>query len=164
MEPMEGGGEMIANVELDHSTWARVPHRFEAGTPPIIEAVGLTAAIDYLDSIGMDSVAAHDLELTTYALKRMQEVDKLTIQGPLGGDDRGGAISFTLGDIHPHDLATILDQRNVSIRAGHHCAKPLMRVLGASATARASISVYTEPGDIDALVSGLEDASRLFGI
>jgi cysteine desulfurase/selenocysteine lyase len=164
MEPMEGGGEMISNVELDHSTWARIPHRFEAGTPPIIEAVGLTAAFDYLDSLGMEAVAAHDIELTAYALKRMQEVESLSIQGPVGGEDRGGAISFTLGDVHPHDLATILDHRQVSVRAGHHCAKPLMRALGVPATARASISVYTNQADIDALVSGLEDASRLFGL
>ncbi|CAN5843171.1 cysteine desulfurase [soil metagenome] len=164
MEPTEGGGEMIANVELDHSTWARIPHRFEAGTPPIIEAVGLTAAFDYLDEIGMESVAAHDAELTNYALKRLSEVEQLRIQGPLTGEDRGGAISFTLGDVHPHDLATILDQRQVSVRAGHHCAKPLMRVLGVPATARASISVYTNNEDIDALISGLEEASGLFGI
>lgn len=164
MEPIEGGGEMIQNVELDHSTWARIPHRFEAGTPPIIEAVGLTAAFDYLDGLGMDSVAAHDAELTAYTLKRLQEIDGLAIQGPISGEDRAGAISFTLGDIHPHDLATILDQRQVSIRAGHHCAKPLMRVLGVTATARASISVYTNTDDIDALVSGLEEAARLFGI
>lgn len=155
---------MIANVELDHSTWARIPHRFEAGTPPIIEAVGLTAAFDYLDEIGMESVAAHDAELTNYALKRLSEVEQLRIQGPLTGEDRGGAISFTLGDVHPHDLATILDQRQVSVRAGHHCAKPLMRVLGVPATARASISVYTNNEDIDALISGLEEASGLFGI
>jgi cysteine desulfurase/selenocysteine lyase len=164
MEPFEGGGEMISQVELDHSTWARVPHRFEAGTPPIIEAVGLSAAIDYLEQLGMDEVAAHDVEMTRYALKRLGEVESLTVQGPVSTDERGGAISFTLGDVHPHDLATILDQRGVSIRAGHHCAKPLLRALGLTATARASVSVYTDQHDIDALIAGLEDASRLFRI
>jgi cysteine desulfurase/selenocysteine lyase len=164
MEPLEGGGEMISNVELDHSTWARVPHRFEAGTPPIIEAVGFTAALRYLAEIGMDRVAQHDKELTAYAVKRLSELEGMRIYGPPANEERGGAISFTLGDIHPHDLATILDQRGVSVRAGHHCAKPLMRALGVAATARASFSVYSNTEDIDALVSGLEEAARLFGI
>jgi cysteine desulfurase/selenocysteine lyase len=164
MEPFEGGGEMISNVELDRSTWAKVPHRFEAGTPPIIEAVGLTAALRYLTDIGMEQVAQHDQELTSYAIKRLSELDGLAIYGPASNDDRGGAISFTLGDIHPHDLATILDQRDVSVRAGHHCAKPLMRALGVPATARASFSVYSSTEDVDALISGLEEAARLFGI
>jgi cysteine desulfurase/selenocysteine lyase len=164
MEPFEGGGEMISNVELDRSTWAPIPHRFEAGTPPIIEAVGLTAALRYLTDIGMEQVAQHDQELTSYAIKRLSELDGLAIYGPASNDDRGGAISFTLGDIHPHDLATILDQRDVSVRAGHHCAKPLMRALGVRATARASFSVYSSTEDVDALISGLEEAARLFGI
>jgi cysteine desulfurase / selenocysteine lyase len=164
MEPFEGGGEMISNVELDRSTWARIPHRFEAGTPPIIEAVGFSAALRYLAGIGMDRVALHDQELTAYAIKRLGEVRGLAIQGPGPSEDRGGAISFTLGDAHPHDLATILDQRGVSVRAGHHCAKPLMRALGVSATARASFSVYSNTEDVDALISGLEEAARLFGI
>ncbi|MGQ0849874.1 MAG: aminotransferase class V-fold PLP-dependent enzyme [Actinomycetota bacterium] len=164
MEPFEGGGEMISDVQLDHSTWATIPHRFEAGTPPIIEAVGLAAAIDYLTAIGMDRVADHDTELTGYALKRLGELPHVVIQGPPTTDDRGGAISFTLGDVHPHDLATILDQRGVSVRAGHHCAKPLMRALGVPATARASFSVYSTTDDIDALVEGLEEAASLFGI
>jgi cysteine desulfurase/selenocysteine lyase len=164
MEPFEGGGEMISNVELDHSTWAKVPHRFEAGTPPIIEAVGFTAALRYLAAIGMDQVAQHDQELTAYAIKRLSELEGLTVYGPPANDERGGAISFTLGDIHPHDLATILDQKDVSVRAGHHCAKPLMRALGVSATARASFSVYSNTDDVDALISGLEDAAKLFGI
>jgi cysteine desulfurase/selenocysteine lyase len=164
MEPFEGGGEMISNVELDRSTWARIPHRFEAGTPPIIEAVGFTAALRYLTEIGMDQVAQHDQELTIYAIKRLSELEGLTIFGPAANEERGGAVSFTLGDIHPHDLATILDQRGVSVRAGHHCAKPLMRALGVSATARASFSVYSNTEDVDALVSGLEEAARLFGI
>ena len=164
MEPFEGGGEMISNVELHQSTWARIPHRFEAGTPPIIEAVGFTAALRYLNEIGMDQVAQHDHELTAYAVKRLSELEGLTIYGPAAGDERGGAISFTLGDAHPHDLATILDQRGVSVRAGHHCAKPLMRALGVPATARASFSVYSSTEDVDALIAGLEEAARLFGI
>ncbi|HJQ96149.1 MAG TPA: SufS family cysteine desulfurase [Acidimicrobiia bacterium] len=164
MEPFEGGGEMISNVELDRSTWARIPHRFEAGTPPIIEAVGFAAALRYLSEIGMDQVAQHDQELTAYAIKRLSELEGLTIYGPEANEERGGAISFTLGDIHPHDLATILDQRDVSVRAGHHCAKPLMRMLGVPATARASFSVYSNTEDVDALTAGLEEAARLFGI
>ena len=154
---------MISDVQLDHSTWAAIPHRFEAGTPPIIEAIGLDAAIGYLEKIGMERIAAHDTELTAYALGRLSGFDDIKVQGPLNTDDRGGAISFTLGDVHPHDLATILDQQGVSVRAGHHCAKPLMRALGVPATARASFSVYSTPDDIDALVEGLEVARRLFG-
>jgi cysteine desulfurase/selenocysteine lyase len=163
MEPFEGGGEMISDVQLDHSTWAAIPHRFEAGTPPIIEAIGLDAAIGYLEKIGMERVAVHDTELTAYALGRLSEFDDIKVQGPSGTADRGGAISFTLGDVHPHDLATILDQQGVSVRAGHHCTKPLMRALGVPATARASFSVYSTTDDIDALVEGLEVARRLFG-
>lgn len=164
MEPFEGGGEMIADVQLDHSTWARVPHRFEAGTPPIIEAVGFDAAVEYLEKVGMDRVAAHDTDLTEYALTRLGENPLVTVQGPPTVTGRGGAISFTLGDVHAHDLATILDQQGVSVRAGHHCAKPLMRVLGVPATARASFSIYSTREDIDALIEGLETAARLFGI
>ena len=164
MEPFEGGGEMIADVQLDYSTWARVPHRFEAGTPPIIEAVGFDAAVEYLEKVGMDRVAAHDTELTEYALARLGENPLVMVQGPPTVTGRGGAISFTLGDVHAHDLATILDQQGVSVRAGHHCAKPLMRVLGVPATARASFSIYSTHEDIDALIEGLETAARLFGI
>ncbi|HKY48794.1 MAG TPA: SufS family cysteine desulfurase [Acidimicrobiia bacterium] len=164
MEPFEGGGEMIADVQLDSSTWAAVPHRFEAGTPPIIEAVGFDAAVEYLGKIGMERVAAHDTELTAYALDRLGQNPLVSVQGPPTVAGRGGAISFTLGDVHAHDLATILDQQGVSVRAGHHCAKPLMRVLGVPATARASFSVYSTKEDVDALVEGLETAARLFGI
>jgi cysteine desulfurase/selenocysteine lyase len=164
MEPFEGGGEMISDVQLDHSTWASVPHRFEAGTPPIIEAVGFDAAVEYLEKIGMDWVAAHDTELTAYALDRLSENPLVAVQGPPTVEGRGGAISFTLGDVHAHDLATILNEQGVSVRAGHHCAKPLMRVLGVPATARASFSVYSTKEDVDALAEGLETAARLFGI
>lgn len=163
-EPFEGGGEMIADVTLHDATWADIPHRFEAGTPPIIEAVGLHAAIDYLDSIGMDNVFAHDQELTAIALDRLGDVPGVAIQGPLDTEARGGVVSMTMEGIHAHDLATILDEQGVAVRAGHHCAKPLMRCLGVAATARASFYVYNEESDIDALVAGLRRAGELFGV
>lgn len=164
MEPIEGGGEMIATVGLHRSTWAPIPHRFEAGTPPIIEAAGLIAAIEYLESLGMEDVAAHDRHLGDYALALLAEIPSATVFGPPGGPDRGGVVSFTLGDAHPHDLATILDQQGVSVRAGHHCAKPLMKEVGVPATARASFYVYNTREDVDALVRGLETAATLFRI
>ena len=164
MEPAEGGGEMISNVELYESTWAEVPQKFEAGTPPFAQAVGFGAAVDYLSGVGMEEVRRHEIDITRYALKRLAEVPDLTIYGPLDPEHRGGAVSFTLGDIHPHDLSTILDQEGVAIRAGHHCAKPLMRVLGVSATARASFYLYNVPEEVDALVDGLNEARRLFGV
>jgi cysteine desulfurase / selenocysteine lyase len=163
-EPFEGGGEMISDVSLHTATWATIPHRFEAGTPPIIEAVGLHAAIDYVDSIGMDRVFKHDQELTAIALERLGDVPGLTIQGPRDLEHRGGVISMTIDGIHAHDLATILDEQDVAVRAGHHCAKPLMRRLGVTATARASFYVYNEESDIDALVTGLRKAGDLFGV
>ncbi len=163
-DPVEGGGDMIADVTLHGATWAKIPHRFEAGTPPIIEAVGLAAAIDYLDKVGMAAIAAHDKALAAYTLERLGAVPGLEIQGPSTTEDRGGVISFTMGDVHAHDLATILDQHGVAVRAGHHCAKPLMRVLGVPATARASLYLYNDRDDIDALVEGLDEARRLFGI
>lgn len=164
MEPFEGGGEMISDVRLHTATWAAIPHRFEAGTPPIIEAVGLSAAIDYLEKVGMEAIATHDRELTRYALDRLAELPALTVYGPPTTEGRGGVISFTLGDAHPHDLATILDEEGVAVRAGHHCAKPLMRLLGVPATARASFYLYNDAGDVDALVEGLRRAVELFGI
>ena len=163
MEPFEGGGEMISDVTLNDATWAAIPHRFEAGTPPIIEAVGLHAAIDYLDSIGMDKVLEHDQELTAIALERLGDVPGLSIQGPKGMENRGGVVSMTMEGIHAHDLATILDEQDVSVRAGHHCAKPLMRRLGLTATARASFYVYNEESDIDALIVALRRAGEIFG-
>ncbi len=163
-EPFEGGGEMISEVSLHDATWAPIPHRFEAGTPPIIEAVGLHAAIDYLDSIGMEKIFQHDQELTAIALERLGDVPGVTIQGPNDLDRRGGVVSMTMDGIHAHDLATILDEQNVAVRAGHHCAKPLMKCLGVAATARASFYVYNEEADIDALVAGLRRAGELFGV
>jgi cysteine desulfurase/selenocysteine lyase len=164
MEPAEGGGEMIRDVQLHSSTWADVPHKFEAGTPPIAQAVGFGAAVDYLSALGMDAVRAHELDITGYALDQLGSIPDLTVYGPSALDHRGGAVSFTLGDIHPHDLATILDQHGVAIRAGHHCARPLMRVLDVPATARASFYVYSTRDEVDALVAALGDARRIFGV
>lgn len=164
MEPFEGGGEMIADVTLHDATWAPIPHRFEAGTPPIIEAVGLHAAIDYLDSIGMDQIFAHDQHLTAVALERLSDVPGVQIHGPRDTENRGGVISITMDGTHAHDLATILDEHGVAVRAGHHCAKPLMRELGVAATARLSFYVYNTEEDIDATVTGLRKAGELFGV
>ena len=164
MEPFEGGGEMISDVTLHDATWAAIPHRFEAGTPPIIQAVGLHAAIDYLDSIGMDKIFVHDQELTSIALGRLSDVPGVSVHGPSGLEARGGVVSMTMEGTHAHDLATILDEGGVAVRSGHHCAKPLMRELGVAATARASFYVYNTEDDIDALVTGLRRAGELFGV
>jgi len=164
MEPFEGGGEMISDVRLDGSTWAPVPHKFEAGTPPIVEAIGLGAAVDYLEKIGMESVRRHDRELTGYALNRLTELPQVRVFGPEDLEQRGGVISFALGDVHPHDVATVLDQEGVAVRAGHHCAKPLTRALGVPATARASFQVYNTREDVDALVTGLRRVEEVFRV
>ncbi|MDK1011508.1 MAG: cysteine desulfurase [Actinomycetota bacterium] len=164
MEPTEGGGEMINTVDRHSSTWAPVPHKFEAGTPPIAEAVGFGAAVDYLDAVGMDVIAAHEGELTAIALERLSEIPDLTIYGPKDITKRGGAVSFELGDVHPHDIATILDQDGIAVRAGHHCAKPLMKYLNIPATARASFYLYNVPEEVDALVESLHKARKLFGL
>lgn len=164
LEPLEGGGEMINLVDRFESTWAPVPHRFEAGTPPIAEAVGFGAAVDYLTNVGMDTVAAHERELTGYAIERLGDVPDLTIFGPTDLSKRGGAISFAVGDIHPHDLATIVDQDGIAVRAGHHCARPLMQYLEVPATARASFYLYNTTDEIDALAESLMKARTLFGL
>lgn len=164
MEPFEGGGEMIDEVGLYESTWAPVPHKFEAGTPPIVEAIGLGAAVDYLTDLGMDAVRKHDVELTGYALERLADLPAVTVYGPTDLAIRGGAISFTLGDVHPHDLSTILDEAGIAVRAGHHCARPLMDHLGIPATARASFSVYSSADEVDRLIDGLKGAAKLFDI
>ncbi len=164
MEPAEGGGEMIRDVQLHESSWADVPHKFEAGTPPIAQAIGFGAAVDYLDDLGMDEVRRHEVEVTGYALSRLAEIPELNVYGPQDTSSRGGTVSFTLADIHPHDLATILDQQGIAIRAGHHCARPLMRALDVPATARASFYVYNTTEDVDALVAGLHEARRIFGV
>ena len=164
IEPFEGGGEMITDVRLDGSTWAPVPHKFEAGTPPIVEAVGLGAAVEYLDKIGMETVHGYGQQLTAYALERLSAVPGLRIFGPPDLEGRGGVISFELADVHPHDVATILDQEGVAVRSGHHCAKPLTRALGVPATTRASFQVYNTRDDVDALAHGLQRVLEVFDV
>ncbi len=164
MEPAEGGGEMISDVQLYESTWADVPHKFEAGTPPIAEAIGFGAAVDYLEAVGMDTVRKHEIDVTGYALEELAKIPDLTIYGPMDPMVRGGAVSFTLADVHPHDIQTILDERGVCVRAGHHCARPLMRILEVPATARASFYLYNTRDEVDALVQALHEARRLFGV
>ena len=161
MPPYHGGGEMIKNVHDTSSTYAPLPHKFEAGTPNVEGAVGLGAAIGYLRDLGMDEVAAHERALARYAVERLAAIDGLTLYGPAG--ERAGVVSFTLADIHPHDLATIVDSEGVAIRAGHHCAQPLMRRLNVAATARATFYVYNTRDDVDVLVAALEKARTLFG-
>jgi cysteine desulfurase / selenocysteine lyase len=164
MPPFMGGGDMIRTVGLRESTWNDLPWKFEAGTPAIAEAIGLGAAVDYLNAIGMENARQHEQSITAYAMERLQQVPGLTIYGP-DASQRGGVVSFTLGDIHPHDLASILDQEvGVAIRAGHHCAQPLMERFGLAATARASFYVYTIESDIDTLVKGLHKALEIFNL
>jgi cysteine desulfurase / selenocysteine lyase len=162
MPPFLGGGSMISTVSEQESTWNAVPWKFEAGTPPIAEAAGLHAAIDYLAVLGMDNVRAHEAELTAYALERLPEVPGITLFGPTELDKRGGAISFAIEGLHPHDVAELLGREGVCIRAGHHCAQPLMRHLGVPATARASFHVYNSRSDVDALVAALHNARKVF--
>jgi cysteine desulfurase/selenocysteine lyase len=162
MPPWVMGGDMIQVVEDEDSTWNVLPHKFEAGTPNVAGAVGLAAAVAYLERIGMDEVARHERTMLAYAHDRLAAIDGLRIFGP-PADRRSGVVSFTLPDIHPHDLATILDGEGVCIRAGHHCAQPLMRRLEVPATARASFYVYSEPADVDALVEALAKARHIFG-
>lgn len=162
MEPFHGGGEMINEVTLEGSTYKPAPYRFEAGTPPIAEAVGLGAAIDYLQDLGMENVQAYEEELTGYSLEVLSRIPGLSIHGPR--TDRGGMVSFDVDGIHAHDLATILDSEGVAIRAGHHCAQPLMGWLGVPATARASFYVYNTPEEVDVLALAIEKAKHIFGI
>jgi cysteine desulfurase/selenocysteine lyase len=165
MGPFLGGGGMILDVKLDSFRPAPPPARFEAGTPPIAEAVGLTAALAYLGDIGMDRIRAHELALTNHALARLDEKlgADVRVFGPPAGPDRGGVISLAYRDVHAHDLAQVLDQFGVCVRPGHHCAKPLMRKLGVQATARASLSLFSDEDDIEVLIEGLLEAGRLFG-
>jgi cysteine desulfurase / selenocysteine lyase len=162
MPPFIAGGHMISRVDLESSSWNELPWKFEAGTSPIAEAVGLGAAVDYLGGLGMDRVRAHERDLTAYALERLAEVEDMRIFGPLDADRRGGVISFAIEGIHAHDIAEICDREAVCIRAGHHCAQPLMRTLGVAATARASFHVYNSREDVDALVSALHSARKVF--
>ena len=170
MPPFLGGGEMISDVRLDGFTCAELPWKFEAGTPPIAEAVGLGAAIDYLDDVGMKAVRAHELSLTAYAVATMRERfgDRFKVHGPAEPGERSGVLSFefvtSAGDaVHPHDIAQVLDSEGVCVRAGHHCAKPLMRALGVTATARASFYVYNDEDDVDALADALGAVEKMFG-
>ena len=164
LPPFLGGGEMIATVTMERSTYAPIPHKFEAGTPPIVEAVGLGAAVDYLQSLGLEAIREHEHAITTYALEGLATVPGLTVLGPLDASERGGAISFELDGVHPHDLATVLDTRGVAVRAGHHCAKPAHLRFGVQASSRMSSYLYTTPAEIDALIEGLHYTRDYFKV
>ncbi len=165
MPPFLTGGEMIRDVRFDGFTTNDVPWKFEAGTPPIAEAVGLGAAVEYLECLGMASVRAHEQALTSYAMTALEEAygKDVAIYGPRSAAQRAGVVSFSYKDVHAHDLSQVLDEAGVCVRAGHHCAKPLMRLLGVPATARASFSVYNDEPDVDALVEALREADKVFG-
>src|SRR4051794_21599661 len=162
--PFLGGGSMIRKVTKERTTYADPPARFEAGTPAITQAIGLAAAIRWVDALGMDAIAAHEREIADHALERLAEVPGLRLFGPPRGPDRLGPVSFELEGVHAHDVSEILDRHGIAVRAGHHCAQPLMERLGVPATARASFGVYTTPEEIDRLVEGLLDARRVFGL
>ena len=162
MDPFLGGGEMIKRVRLDESTWNDVPWKFEAGTPNIGDVCAFGAAIDYLQELGMEQVRAHEVALVREAMGRLSEVPGVTIYGPESAEERGGVVAFNVEEIHPHDLGTVLDQHGVAIRAGHHCAQPLMARLDCVATARASFYLYNTVDELDALVEGIQAAARLF--
>jgi cysteine desulfurase / selenocysteine lyase len=162
MPPYQTGGDMIEFVGDMRTTWNVLPHKFEAGTPNVADAVGLAAACDYLDALGMPAVREHERALTALASERLAALPDVRVFGPPPAE-RSGVVSFTVGDIHPHDLATILDEAGVCIRAGHHCAQPLMRRLNVPATARASFYVYNTEADVDALVAGIQRAREVFG-
>jgi cysteine desulfurase / selenocysteine lyase len=164
LPPFLGGGEMIATVSMERSTYADIPSRFEAGTPPIVEAVGLGAAVDYLAALGMQNVRAHEESITAYALEGLASVTGLTVLGPQQADQRGGAISFEIAGIHPHDISQVLDSRGIAVRAGHHCAKPAHRRFGVQSSTRMSSYLYTTPAEIDALVEGLEYTKKYFKV
>lgn len=163
MEPFQYGGDMISEVGYDHATWNELPWKFEAGTPNIAGAVGFSPALDYLSAIGMDIVRQHEKHIASYALDRLGEIKSIRIFGPRDVNHRGGAVAFADKDIHPHDLATFLNNQGVAVRAGHHCAQPLMKRLGVAATARASFYIYNTEEDVDALIESLKEARRYFG-
>jgi cysteine desulfurase/selenocysteine lyase len=162
LPPFLGGGEMIETVTMARSTYAGIPHRFEAGTPPIVEAVGLGAAVDYLSTVGMAAIHRHEQAITAYALDGLATVPGLTVLGPLDATQRGGAISFEIEGVHPHDVAQVLDSRGVAVRAGHHCAKPAHARFGVQSSTRMSSYLYTTPGEIDALVDALNYTRSYF--
>jgi cysteine desulfurase/selenocysteine lyase len=164
MEPFLTGGDMIASVDLQSATWNELPWKFEAGTPAVAEAVGLAAACDYLSAIGMERVREHESSLTGYMLQGLAQVPGLRVVGPPEADGRGSLASFTIDGMHPHDIAELAGREGVCIRAGHHCAQPLMRCLGVGATARASLGVYNERSDVDILIDSLLGARRVFAL
>ena len=164
LPPFHGGGEMIETVTMERSTYAAPPAKFEAGTPPIAQAIGLGAAVDYLSSLGMHNVAAHEREITSYALEQLNAIDNLTILGPTEAVDRGGAISFEIAGVHPHDVSQVLDSLGVAVRAGHHCAKPAHQRFGVQASTRASAYLYTTKAEVDALVEGIEYTKKFFRV
>ena len=163
MPPFMGGGSMIRKVELSGTTWADIPAKFEAGTPAVGDEIGLGTAVEYLNELGMDRVRAHERELAAYALDQLAAVPGLILHGPQTTEDRAAVFSFSLGDVHPHDVAAILDGENVAVRAGHHCCQPLMRELDVMATTRASFYVYNDHEDVDRLVAGLGRVTDIFG-
>jgi cysteine desulfurase / selenocysteine lyase len=164
MEPFLTGGDMIASVDFQSVTWNELPYKFEAGTPPIAEAVGLGAAVEYLAALGIERVREHERSLTAYMLERLAEVPGLRVVGPPEAERRGALASFTVEGMHPHDVAELADRGGVCIRAGHHCAQPLMRCLGVGATARASLGVYNDASDVDALIDALQAGREVFGL
>jgi cysteine desulfurase/selenocysteine lyase len=163
MDPFLGGGEMIMKVTYESSTYKKGPHKFEAGTPNIADVIAFGAALDYLDGLGMDAVRAHEATITQYALDALGAVEGVRVYGPRDARERGGAVAFNYGAVHPHDLSQVLDQHGIAIRAGHHCAQPLMRRLGCVATARASMYLYNTTAEIDVLVDALGDVEKIFG-
>ena len=164
MEPFLTGGSMIESVTMTEATWAPAPKRFEAGVPNMAQAVGLAAAVNYLDSLGMANVALHEKELTSYALKKFSDLDGVNVIGPKNNIDRGAVISFEIAGIHPHDVGQVLDQYGIAVRTGHHCAWPLMKKLGLVGTTRASFYVYNDESDVDALISGISEAKKYFKV
>jgi cysteine desulfurase/selenocysteine lyase len=163
MDPYMGGGEMILRVTYESSTYAALPNKFEAGTPNIADVIAFGAALDYLEGIGMDAVREHEMAITQHAIDVLQAVEGVTVYWPKDAREKGGAVAFNYGELHPHDLSQVLDQQGIAIRAGHHCAQPLMRRLGCVATARASFYLYNREDEVDALVDGLGAADRIFG-
>jgi cysteine desulfurase/selenocysteine lyase len=164
LPPFLGGGEMIKSVAMERSTYADIPHKFEAGTPPIVEAVGLGAAVDYLTHVGMDNIRGHEETITAYALEGLAGLKGVTVLGPLDAEDRGGAIAFQVDGVHPHDVSQVLDSRGIAVRAGHHCAKPAHKRFGVQSSTRMSSYLYTTPAEIDALIEGLEYTKKYFRV
>ena len=162
LPPFLGGGEMIETVTMQGSTYAKAPHRFEAGTPPIVEAVGLGAAVEYLSHLGMESIHAHEQAITGYVLEGLASLTGVTVLGPRDAARRGGAVAFEVGGVHPHDVAQLLDSRGIAVRAGHHCAKPVHARFGVQSSTRASSYLYTTPAEIDALIEGIEYTQKYF--